>query len=208
MSEDNQKNSTTGTHSPEGQECEQPSLSRRKLLAGSISIPIISTLASRPVLGAQNCTPSGFMSGNLSHPDAYGSCGGKSPGYWKASQHIGSWPAPYMPGLTSETYNIIGNEMPANYVGQNYTLFVDAFGVDDYPGLSMMDVLRIEPGGVAFHALAALLNAASGQYTDPRLTITLVKQIYQQYSYNGYYNGGGLVMDEDTIKDFFNNTYH
>ncbi len=192
----------------DGQSPDTPSLTRRRLVAGTASVPIISALASRPVLGAQNCTPSGFMSGNLSHPDAYGSCGGLSPGYWKAAQHIGAWPYPYLPGITSEQFNIVGNTMPPDYVGQNFTLFVDVFGVDDFPSRSLMDVLRIEPGDVAFHAIAAVLNAASGQYLDPRLSVSVVVDIYQQYSYTGYYNAGGLVMNAEQIKSFFMNTYH
>lgn len=206
---DQDKKTVSQTDGHNNEQAGLASASRRKIIAGTASVPIISALASRPVLGAQNCVPSGFMSANLSRPDAYGSCGGLSPGYWKQSQKMSSWPAPYLPGITSQTYNVNANDITdQNYIGNNYTLFVDVFGIDDYPGRSLMDVLRTEEGSVAFHAIAALLNAASGQYLDPRLTVGIVIDIYQQYSYTGHYNAGGLIMDADTIRNFFVNTYH
>jgi hypothetical protein len=68
---------------------------------------------------------------------------GCTPGYWKQSQHFDSWTAPYDPGDS----------------------FLSAFGVNAFPGMSLLDVLSNGGGGLdalGRHAVAALLNAASG----------------------------------------------
>ncbi|MBE0469755.1 MAG: hypothetical protein IBX55_09650 [Methyloprofundus sp.] len=55
---------------------------RRSFAKAGIAAPVIMTLASRPVLGAQ-CL-SNMMSGNLSDPNRGNYCwGGMSPGFWK-----------------------------------------------------------------------------------------------------------------------------
>ena len=74
------------------------SRTRRRLLKGSASAPILSLMVSRPVLGApHHCSPSGFASGNVSHHDDENEgCGGNSPGYWK--NHF-QWPGGYLPGV-------------------------------------------------------------------------------------------------------------
>lgn len=67
---------------------------------------------------------------------------GCTPGYWKQSQHFDSYPAPYSPS----------------------TRFIDAFGVDAFPGKTLLSVLKQGGGGLIAlgrHAVAALLNAAS-----------------------------------------------
>jgi hypothetical protein len=67
---------------------------------------------------------------------------GCTPGYWRQDQHFDSYPAPY----TSDM------------------LFVDAFGVDAFPGMTLAQVAALGGGGLnalGRHAVAALLNAAS-----------------------------------------------
>lgn len=68
---------------------------------------------------------------------------GCTPGYWKQPHHFDSYPSGYMPS----------------------TPFVDAFDVDAFPGMTLLDVLSQDGGklkALGRHAVAALLNAASG----------------------------------------------
>jgi cysteine-rich repeat protein len=68
---------------------------------------------------------------------------GCTPGYWKQAHHFDSW---------------------KNYTPN--TLFLTAFGENAFPGLRLIDVLRLEGGGLnalGRHVVAALLNTASGE---------------------------------------------
>ncbi len=72
---------------------------------------------------------------------------GCTPGYWKQEQHLDSWTAPYTPT----------------------TLFNDVFA-DAFPGMTLMQVLKSEAGGLnalGRHAVAALLSAASPEVDYP-----------------------------------------
>ncbi|HSJ65177.1 MAG TPA: hypothetical protein VK922_14900 [Gemmatimonadaceae bacterium] len=67
---------------------------------------------------------------------------GCTPGYWRQSHHFDSYPAGYAPTM----------------------LFVDAFGVNAFPGKTLAQVAALGGGGLnalGRHAVAALLNAAS-----------------------------------------------
>lgn len=71
---------------------------------------------------------------------------GCTPGYWKQSQHFGSWPAPYTPG----------------------TSFASVFS-DAFPGATLLDVVSQGGGGLKAlgrHTVAALLNSASGEVSS------------------------------------------
>ena len=177
---------------------------RRRLLTGLSVSPIIMSLSSRPVLGAQNCAPSGFMSGNLSHPDANGSCGGYSPGYWKTHQN--SWPSPFSAG-TCETKN---NGMPNCSAGVNSdgTKMSEVFSNPKYPDNSLLQVLWEHPGSLEFHVIAALLNSAAniGSYA---LTTNEVKSSYNSIQQQGYYRtSNGIRMFAPDVRTFIENTYH
>lgn len=68
---------------------------------------------------------------------------GCTPGYWKQKQHWDSWTAPLAPTM----------------------LFVTAFGVDAFPGKTLLDVVSNGGGGLKAlgrHSVAALLNSAAG----------------------------------------------
>ncbi len=76
---------------------------------------------------------------------------GCTPGYWKQEHHFDSWPVAYTPDM----------------------LFVDVFGIDAFPGLTLLDVLEQGGGGLIAlgrHSVAGLLNAHTGDvaysYTD------------------------------------------
>ncbi len=76
---------------------------------------------------------------------------GCTPGYWKQEHHFDSWPADLAPE----------------------DLFVDVFGVDAFPGLTLLDVLDQGGGGLIAlgrHSVAALLNSLTAdvnfEFTD------------------------------------------
>lgn len=67
---------------------------------------------------------------------------GCTPGYWKQSQHFGSWTAPYAPAST----------------------FASVFGSTAFGSMTLLQVLSQGGGGMRAlgrHSVAALLNAAS-----------------------------------------------
>jgi hypothetical protein len=71
---------------------------------------------------------------------------GCTPGYWKQSQHFGSWTAPYTPN----------------------TLFDDVFA-NAFPGQTLLQVLSLGGGGLdalGRHTVAALLNSASADVSS------------------------------------------
>lgn len=67
---------------------------------------------------------------------------GCTPGYWRQSQHFGSWTAPYTPSTT----------------------FASAFGSTAFRSKTLLEVVWLGGGGInalGRHSVAALLNAAS-----------------------------------------------
>ena len=180
---------------------------RRRLLAGLSVSPILVSLASRPVLGAQNCAPSGFMSGNLSHPDANGSCGGYAPGYWKT--HL-NWPTPFVAGTCSGPSNagsgVAGCQSNVNADGTKMT---DVFQQPNFADRTMLQVLWECAGTLEYHIVAALLNAASNNLQNYVLTVDEVKTIYNSLRQNGYYlTTNNIRMFSSDIRTFIQNTYH
>ena len=88
-------------------------------------------------------------------------CGqGCTPGYWRQGHHYDDWAMPYQPS----------------------DLFVDVFGIDAFPGLTLGDVVQLGGGGLnalGRHTVAALLNAASadvGYPIDDALDVVLAFQ--------------------------------
>lgn len=150
-------------------------MSRRKLLklgVGGGSALLVS-LASRSVFACHSTTPSAFGSINLSRPDVLVPLSGRSPGYWKTHTGYNDWPAPYYP--TRTRYH-------------RATTFVAAFGVDSFPGMTLLQVLGQVGGGknaVGRAIVAALLNAASGR-THVVLPVSKVKEMWSQYASTGY----------------------
>jgi len=117
---------------------------RRRLLKGGLgAAPVLMSLASRPVLGADRlCTPSGMFSGG-SLPAEMPSCEGCTPGFWKVEPHIDEWGyAGVDPCDTFES--VFGSQHPT---GKELTLIETLCeGGGD-------DIAR------ARHAVAAYLNA-------------------------------------------------
>jgi hypothetical protein len=162
---------------------------RRHFLKGSAAVaPVVITVASRPVLGAQ-CTPSAWVSGNLSdHGNFRTSCGGFNPTYWASSPSL--WPAPYKPGTKFNDVFTLGNGY--------------------YDGKTLLQVLSLtageDPYGLGKNIVAALLNAAS--VTDYGMDVATVQEIYKQLVLNGIYqpSSGDPMIAQDVVA-FIQNTY-
>lgn len=170
---------------------------RRALRRVAAAAPVLLTLVSRPVIGGQwrvvgggggggggnlngQCfTPSGFVSMPTSQHGKKYYCSGRTPGYWKQSQHFGSWVAPYYPT------NVTG---PG---GHNATKFTDVFSPSPYaPNTTFLQVLGLlggPPDDVARHVVAAVLNVAAGW--TPVLTVVVLQGIWSEYMNTG----GGTV---------------
>jgi len=122
-------------------------LSRRKFAKASVmAAPVIMTLASRPALGAYQCTVSGAISGNLSNVDDSAICASKSPGWWMNNADS-NWTAAGF-NRTDLFHSIFTNTTNIHNYGASVTLqqVMELTGGDD-------------PQQVGFHAVGALLNA-------------------------------------------------
>lgn len=170
MNLDDKKETTAVEHQDAKQSVDK---SRRSFAKVAAAAPVVMTLAGKPVLGANwevRCSFSGNMSGNASHPDE-GTCEGCTPGFWK--NHPSSWPSPYSAGTctsqnsgNSDHCQTSGNQ-PGVYTGG--TTFQSVFGSlvqrNGVSGSELMSNLLIEVSHswtLHAHAVAALLNAASG----------------------------------------------
>ena len=99
---------------------------------------------------------------------------GCTPGYWKQSQHFGSWTAPYTPGT------------------QFSAVFENAF-----PGMSLLQVLGQGGGGLKAlgrHTVAALLNAASSGVNYGMTTQNVID------AFNGVFPGGDYSGLKNTFQ--------
>jgi len=106
---------------------------------------------------------------------------GCTPGYWKQSQHFGSWTAPYAPS----------------------TLFSAVFS-NAFPGMTLLQVLGQGGGGLKAlgrHTVAALLNAAS---SDVAYDLSVAQVIA---GFNSAYASGdaGTIEARKNLLDMLNN---
>ena len=174
-------------------------IKRRRLLRGGLlAAPILMTLTSRPVLGGQwktvgggggkwgggggKCfTPSGFVSMPTSQHGKPSYCSGRTPGYWKQSQHFGSWVAPYYPTTVS---------WPGGHKATKFTEVFYGANSPYPPATTLLEVLGMQggpPNDVARHIVAAVLNCAAGW--TPVLTVPVLRGIWSEY----INTGGGTV---------------
>lgn len=210
-------------------------LSRRRFAGLGLATPVILTLANRPAFGAV-CTLSGFTSYSPTNPSGVrhveSSCGGLSPGAWRnpdAGNGDGSreqWiRAGYFPNprqAVSETSeDKVGKvkgggklESPDVSGGAAYddppgTSFDEAFGLTGSGLGTMHDVLLNEPGTLAFHAVAALLNTSLLGYG---LSKSDVIGLYQLGAgvISSYTTASGVVISHGDldVQGFFEQTYH
>lgn len=188
---------------------------RRRLLKGAaVATPLIMTVASRPVLGAQ-CTPSAWVSGNLSdHGREQISCGGRSPGYYKTRPQ--AWAGTmFDPGTCAKTTRM-GTCKVYRSDGTPFHRFSrlrrrGVFAGHYYRNKTLMQVLWMkgheDPYRLGAHIVAALLNAAS--IPDYGLTVRDVIRMYGQLARRGYFRpaSGGHPMSPQEVVLFIRNTF-
>lgn len=199
-----------------------PSSSRRRFVAGLATGSILMTVASRPAIAGGGgkggggkgdwkkgawCTPSAWVSGNLSNNHSKQNCGGRSPGYWKTDPK--RWPSKYKAGSCNK-----GKGTCTDYKN-------DGTGFHQYKGgpfagsffgnKSMMQVLWLQghsdPHQLGAHIVAAFLNAAT--IANYGMTRSMVVDIWYQLSTQGFYqpSPGAPVMTAEEVVDFIQNTF-
>jgi hypothetical protein len=137
-------------------------LSRRKIAKAGLAAPVIMTLASRPVFGAQ-CL-SNMMSGNLSDPGG-GSCElGYSPGSWKNNNGgitAADWTsAGFTYGTEVIPCSFTGNEKWKCYSGTSTLSSIPGLAhIDGFDGnSSLLEILY--SNSLLKHCVTAYLNAS------------------------------------------------
>ena len=165
----------------------------RRLLQGALTATpvVLLSVASKPVLAGQLCSPSGFASGNVSTSDQPSACNGYSPGYWKSKPGV-QWPSPY--SRTQKFHSVFAGSI---------------FGTK-----TMMEVLSMGGGGLkmlARHCIAGVLNAADAPLGYV-MTEEEIKNIWAECIATApnsvYTTDAGLVMTLADLDEFFNATYH
>jgi hypothetical protein len=192
--------------SPEEQSGPAPNPGRRRLMQGGLgSAPLLMTLVSRPVLGQQQCfSPSGFVSMPTSQHGNPIICRGRTPGYWKQTQHFNAWPCPYRP-VARKTAPCPGAATPFFKNGGNGGVFTPA---GPYASMTFLDVLNQgsgPPHNVGRHIVAALLNAKAGLSTV--VSIPVILGIWTQFATMGFYEPtAGVQWDHNQITAWLEST--
>jgi len=198
--------------------------SKRSFLKSAVGVaPVIMTVASRPVFGAQ-CTPSAWVSGNLSdHGKLNLTCNGHGPGYWKTNLD-GRWNSTgFFPGScktegigTCSDYANDGTRFHVSAGGYTVTKAgqkVHSSGVFEgrrFGNMTLMQVLwgkrHNDPSHLGAHIVAALLNAAS--IPNYGMSVNTVKDIYRQLERNHSYKTSiGQSMNVHEVVLFLRNTF-
>lgn len=166
---------------------------RRRLLKGAAAVtPVILTVASRPALGAI-CTPSGFISGNLSHTHEEDYCYGRSPGYWKNRN-------PEPETRWTDVFCCLWRDNAGITWDTNYTfdqILKKLDGNDDHYEF-------------AFHAVACYLNAKYKPDGIYAMTEQNVQDLINDVLTTGYYHNpvtGTMVWDAQGVVDFIAQTF-
>jgi len=186
--------------------------SKRTFLKGAAAMaPVIMTVASRPVFGAQ-CTPSAWVSGNLSdHGKLNLTCGGHGPGYWKTNID-GRWNATgFFPGSCINPG--IGTCTEYDVDGTRFHLGFTSGGVFEgrrFGALTLMQVLwskkNSDPSQLGAHIIAALLSAST--VPNYGMTVRTIKDMYRQLENTGTYKPSiGDPMNEQEVVLFLRNTF-
>lgn len=189
------------------------STDRRRLLKGVATGSVLMTVANRPAMGAW-CTPSAWVSGNLSQPDKLRkTCGGRSPGFWRT--RVERWPSKYSTGTCAtqtqgpcSSYNADGTPFHITVInaeGKRGVFFGSSFGTR-----TLMQVLWLEGSGdphrLGMHIVAALLNAAT--IPDYGMSENMVREIWRQVSTQGFYQPSvGDPMYPADVVMFIQNTF-
>ncbi len=170
-----------------------PSAARRRVIRGIAgTAPVLLTVASRPALGAA-CTPSGFLSGNLSHHHDKGVCNGRSPGYWKTHFPM--------------------TEIGTRFIDEFATVWQDKYGTPWDTDTTLAQVLNMtgkeDRYEFGFHAVAALFNARYEPDGDYPMTEAEVRNVVNEVLLYGYYTDpvSGQTMDAEEVVTFFSGTF-
>jgi len=173
-------------------------MARRKFLAKSaaVTVPVILTVTSRPAMGGNFCTPSGFLSGNLSNTgdDDDRSCNGLGPHYWK-------------------------RHFPRRFKNVRFSrifggVWVDGNGYPWDPDTKLEEVLEFEKHEDRYrfgaNAVAVYLNAEHRHRLHYPMDVGMVTDIVRQVLTMGMYTNPstGMTMDVVEVKSFFKGTYH
>lgn len=167
---------------------------RRRFVIGAVAAPIILTVISRPAMGGNFCTPSGFLSGNLSNPQDDISCNGRSPGYWKTH-----FPAQY----AATTFSSVFGGVWHNQTG---TAWVATIKLKEVLDLEMAE----DQYKFGFHAIACYFNARYRDELGYPMQVSDVVDLVKQLLMFGVYTNPttGLTMDVLEAIDFMKSTYH
>lgn len=158
----NQQNKEVGTLSGDEMKVVRVDLTRRKFSRATMATPIVGVLISRPLWGA-TCTPTGFLSGNLSenhnHVDECSAASGTGcmSIFWKFN--VQAWATtPYSAGVRVNH----SNGKVIQWDVSSATTWDSAFGFSSSlgSGASLLQVLHDSSSVLEVEAVAALLNAA------------------------------------------------
>jgi hypothetical protein len=164
--------------------------SRRRIFGVGVAAPIILSMSSRTAWGGALCAPSAFNSATFAshHPGdpACSALAGARPSTWAASP--GTWPAAYVADsnigaptsdlLQQQACQVVATNSGYPYLGyyvdtastvycRGPQTFNAVFSVNTLPAeTSLLEVLLTKPNSsIESHAVAAVLNAASGKIT-------------------------------------------
>lgn len=209
-------------------------LTRRQLTRAGLAAPVALTLMNRTALATgdhhtgqppANCTISGWVELGMSIAPSGamqpGPCWGKSPGYWKNKSFAGkgTWNSHLCRYAGGTVFKTLFGAPPVDAAYMVYQV-ADDFTLGDV--LNSEDVRQCIKhkkgnavaqnypnfnGGLAFHAVAAYLNA-SYNIGNNGLSPAEVIQMYQATFAGGTYQVGDVQLTGEDIKRFWQNTYH
>jgi hypothetical protein len=120
---------------------------------------------------------------------------GRSHGFWKqGSASSNQWPAPYQTLMPHPN-----------------TLFSSIFMVGPYAGKTLLDVVNLTggpPANVARDVVAAYLNVAAGLIPPTILSLSTVKDIWNEYIQTGSFSpSAGAHWNADEITNYLETTF-
>jgi hypothetical protein len=164
--------------------------SRRRFgKAGLAASGVILSVVSQPGMACSVCTsPSGSLSGGLSHHGAAPVCSGKPPSYW---QGCSSWPG----GCEGSTLFRTVFHVPSSKSKYYPPTFKEVFNPEEFS----------DSTGLGSCLAAAYLNAAAG--LTSYLTTTAVQSIFQEWQSTGFYTpSAGVKWDAAQIVTYLEGT--
>ena len=166
---------------------------RRRFVKGAIAVPVILTVVSRPAMGGHLCTPSGFLSGNLSNTQDV-PCNGRDIAYWSAN-----FPNTYASTSFSATFHGVWHDM---------------YGAPWDVGTKLKKVLNSDESFDQYrfggHAVACYLNAVYRDQLAYPMQVGQVVGIVEQILMYGVFSDAatGMTMTAPEAVEFFKNTYY